>query len=50
MLLGKLAATLFVVVALRLFKDRLGGLAAAPGLAVTLIVLWNALNVTAQLL
>ncbi len=49
MLVGKLIATLFVVGALRLNKDRLGGLAAAPGLVVTLFVLWNTLNVSAQL-
>lgn len=47
-LLGKLVATLFVVFALRAMKDRLGDLAFVPGLVVTLFVLWNTLNVTAQ--
>lgn len=48
MLLGKLAATLFVVFILRMRHDRLGGLAFIPGLVVTLFVLWNTLNVGAQ--
>jgi hypothetical protein len=49
LLLGKLGATLFVVFILRAARQRLGGLAFVPGLVVTLFVLWNMLNVTAQL-
>jgi len=49
MLLGKLFATLFVVFVLRLRHERLGRLAFIPGLVVTLFVLWNALNVIAQI-
>ncbi|MGW8249876.1 MAG: DUF5658 family protein [Anaerolineales bacterium] len=49
-LLGKLIGTLFVVYVLRSQRDRLGALAFAPGLVVTLFVLWNTLNVTAQVL
>ncbi len=48
-LVGKVIATLFVVFVLRSQRDRLGGLAFVPGLVVTLIVLWNILNVAAQL-
>jgi uncharacterized membrane protein len=47
-LLGKLVATLFVVFMLRAMRERLGELAFVPGLVVTLFVLWNTLNVTAQ--
>jgi hypothetical protein len=50
MLLGKLVATLLVVFALNAFQDRLGGLAFLPGRVVSLVVLWNVLNVSAQLL
>jgi hypothetical protein len=46
----KLIGTLFVVGVLRNRKDRLGGLAFLPGLIVTLVVMWNLLNVTAQLI
>ena len=46
----KLVATLFVIGVLRNHKDRLGGLAFLPGAIVTLVVLWNLLNVTAQIL
>lgn len=49
MLLGKLIATLLVVIVLRAMRDRLGGLAFAPGLVVTLVVLWNSLIVSAQI-
>lgn len=48
MLLGKLFATLLVVFVLRLCLERLGRLAFIPGLVVTLFVLWNTLNVIAQ--
>lgn len=48
MLLGKLIATLFVVFVLRLRHERLGGLAFIPGMVVTLFVLWNTLNIIAQ--
>lgn len=50
LLLGKLSATLFVVFMLRALKERLGGLAFVPGLVVLAFVLWNAINVTAQIL
>jgi len=50
LLLGKLSATLFVVFMLRTLKERLGGLAFVPGLVVLAFVLWNAINVTAQIL
>lgn len=50
MLIGKLFATLFVVFALNALRDRLGGLAFIPGRVVSLVVLWNALNVSAQLM
>ena len=46
----KLIATLFVVGMLRNHRDRLGGLAFLPGAIVTLVVLWNLMNVTAQIL
>ena len=49
MLLSKLVATLLVVLVLRARKERLGGLAFAPGLVVTLVVLWNTLIVSAQI-
>ena len=49
-LVGKALATLFVVAVLRNQKERLGGLAFIPGLVVLVVVLWNILNVTAQLL
>lgn len=49
LLLGKLSGTLFVVFILRATRERLGGLAFAPGLVVTLFVLWNMLNVVAQI-
>lgn len=48
MLLGKLFATLFVVLVLRLRHERLGRLAFIPGFVVTLFVLWNTLNIIAQ--
>ena len=47
MLLGKLAGTLFVVLALNVLRDRLGGLAYIPGRVVSLVVLWNVLIVSA---
>jgi Domain of unknown function (DUF5658) len=50
LLLGKLGVTLFVVFVLRAQRERLGGLAFIPGLVVTLFVMWNMINVTAQLL
>lgn len=50
LLIGKLGGTLFVVFILRAARERLGGLAFAPGLVVTLFVLWNTLNVAAQVL
>jgi hypothetical protein len=49
-LVGKVGATLFVVFVLRNQRERLGGLAFLPGLVVSLVVFWNVLNVTAQLL
>lgn len=48
MLLCKLFVTLFVVFVLRLCIERLGRLAFIPGLVVTLFVLWNTINVIAQ--
>ena len=50
LLLGKLGVTLFVVFTLRALRERLGGLAFVPGLVVTMFVLWNMINVTAQIL
>ena len=50
LLSGKLTATLFVTYLLSRLRERLGGLAFAPGLVVVVVVLWNALNITAQLL
>ena len=47
-LLLKLFGTLFVVFALHRLKCRLGRLAFTPGLVVLLFVLWNALNIAAQ--
>lgn len=49
-LAGKVIATLFVVAVLRNQKDRLGGLAFVPGLVVTAVVLWNIVNLAAQIL
>ena len=49
-LVGKVIATLFVVFVLRTRRERLGGLAYVPGLVVAVFVLWNMLNLTAQLL
>jgi hypothetical protein len=50
MLVGKLVATLLVVFALNAFRNRLGGLAFIPGRVVSLVVLWNVLIVSAQLM
>lgn len=50
MLLGKLFATLFVVFALNALQHRLGNLAFIPGRVVSIVVLWNVLNVSLQLL
>lgn len=50
LLLGKLCATLFVVFMLHRMRDRLGRLAFTPGLVVLLVVLWNTLNIAAQVL
>ena len=49
LLLGKLFGTLFVVFALHRLDCRLGKLAFTPGLVVLLFVLWNTLNIAAQL-
>jgi hypothetical protein len=50
MLTGKLGATLFVVFALRVLKERLGSLAFVPGLVVLAFVFWNSIVVAAQLI
>jgi len=49
LLSGKLTVTLFVSYVLSRLRGRLGWLAFVPGLVVTVVVLWNALNITAQL-
>jgi len=49
LLLGKLCGTLFVVFMLHRLRDRLGRLAFTPGLVVSLVVLWNTLNIAAQI-
>jgi len=49
LLSGKLWVTLFVSYMLSRMRGRLGGLAFIPGMVVLLAVMWNALNITAQL-